>query len=213
MQAYATSLIVRVLAARPCRAGGVRIVPHTRMRFNPTLESVNLFVPGPHRPPADRGRRAHDGHLALAREGAGHARGAARSRLCGRGRSSWGRCSPTWCSAAQRRERPSGRVAGFGVPFRGQRAPAPGRSLLFIVVSLALGVLIAAVTSSQRAAMMGRSWGSCCRRCFCRDDLSRSRACRLAPAISTWCPGTWFILISRGIMLKGVGLATCGRRP
>lgn len=47
MQAYATSVIrdyERALRTR--NAGRIAIVAETRMRFNPTLESVNLFVPG-----------------------------------------------------------------------------------------------------------------------------------------------------------------------
>src|SRR5690606_25018866 len=47
MQAYARAVVEgyeREMGEQP--AGAVRIVPQMRMRFNPTLESVNLFIPG-----------------------------------------------------------------------------------------------------------------------------------------------------------------------
>ena len=46
VQSYATAVIEGYERELQARAPGVRIVPEIRMRFNPTRESSNLFVPG-----------------------------------------------------------------------------------------------------------------------------------------------------------------------
>ena len=46
VQSYARGVIAAQEADWTRARGGIRIVSETRMRFNPTLESVNLFVPG-----------------------------------------------------------------------------------------------------------------------------------------------------------------------
>ena len=50
MQTYAraviASYVAELAASAPASNRAVRIATQTRMRFNPTLESVNLFVPG-----------------------------------------------------------------------------------------------------------------------------------------------------------------------
>ena len=70
----ATSSEQRRRAARRASAS----CPSVRMRFNPTRESSNLFVPGPDGVRADDHLVADDGDLAHAREGDRHDGGAAR---------------------------------------------------------------------------------------------------------------------------------------
>jgi ABC-2 type transport system permease protein len=80
-------------------------------------------------------------------------------------------------------------------------------SLLFIVASLALGVLIASVTRSQRTAMIGALMGLMLPTLLLSEMIFpiASMPGWLQP-LSNVVPGRWFVLISRGIMLKGVGL-------
>jgi ABC-2 type transport system permease protein len=46
IQSHVLSVVRSIQKEEPGRAGGVRIVPQARLRFNPTAESKNLFVPG-----------------------------------------------------------------------------------------------------------------------------------------------------------------------
>jgi ABC-2 type transport system permease protein len=96
----------------------------------------------------------------------------------------------------------------FGVPFRGSLLLLLVESLLFIVVSLALGVLVAAVTSSQRTAMVGALMGLMLPTLLLSGMIFPIASMPgWLQAISNLVPGRWFLLIARGIMLKGVGLA------
>jgi ABC-2 type transport system permease protein len=210
MQAYATAVIERYAQESGTRAprGGVRIVPETRMRFNPTLESVNLFVPG---------------LIALVLTIVSALMSAiSLSREKERGTLEVLLVSPL---------RPWEIIAGkvlpylvlgfanvltvlgaawfvFRVPFRGSVLLLLGESLLFIVTCLSLGVVIAAVTSSQRTAMIGALMGLMMPTTVLGGMIFpiESMPGWLQP-ITNAVPGKWFILISRGIMLKGVGLA------
>ncbi|HET7273596.1 MAG TPA: ABC transporter permease [Longimicrobiaceae bacterium] len=209
MQAYATAVIrgYEHEIAGP-GGGGIRIIPHARMRFNPTLESVNLFVPG---------------LIALVLTVVSALMSAiSLSREKERGTLEVLLVSPL---------RPWQIIVGkvvpylvlgfanvlsvlaaawllFGVPFEGSVLLLLLESLLFIVTSLALGVLIAARTSSQRTAMMGALMGL-----MLPTTILSGMIFPIAsmPAwlqlVTNIVPAKWFILISRGIMLKGVGLA------
>lgn len=209
MQAYATAVVQRYeqeIASRPGMQG-VRIVPETRMRFNPTLESVNLFVPG---------------LIALVLTIVSALMSAiSLSREKERGTLEVLLVSPL---------RPWEIIAGkvlpylalgfanvltvlaaawfvFHVPFRGSVLLLLGESLLFIVTCLSLGTVIAALTSSQRAAMIGALMGLMMPTTVLGGMLFPidSMPAWLRPFTNV-VPGKWFILISRGIMLKGVGL-------
>lgn len=208
MQAYASAVISDY--ERELREGGagVRILPQTRMRFNPTLESVNLFVPGLIALVLTL-IAALMSAISLSRE---KERGTLEVLLVSPLRS-WqiimGKVLPylvlgllnvvTVLLAAW---------LVFGVPFRGSVTLLLAESLLFIVTSLALGVLIAAVTSSQRAAMIGALMGLMLPTVLLSEMIFpiESMPGWLQP-VSNVVPAKWFILISRGIMLKGVGLA------
>lgn len=212
MQAYATAVIggwERELRARGRPDGrATGIVPETRMRFNPTLESVNLFIPG---------------LIALVLTVVSALMSAiSLSREKERGTLEVLLVSPL---------RPWQIVAGkvlpylvlgfgnvlsvlaaawlvFGVPFRGSVLLLLAESLLFIVVSLALGVLIATRTGSQRTAMMGALLGLMMPTSILSGMIFpiASMPGWMQP-LSHAVPAKWFILVSRGIMLKGVGIA------
>jgi ABC-2 type transport system permease protein len=207
MQAYATAVIQGYARERREGAPGITIVPQTRMRFNPTLESVNLFIPG---------------LIALVLTVVSALMSAiSLSREKERGTLEVLLVSPL---------RPWQIIAGkvipylvlgfanvltvlaaawlvFRVPFRGSVPLLLAESLLFIVASLALGVLIAARTTSQRTAMMGALVGLMLPTTMLSGMVFpvASMPGWLQP-VTNAVPGKWFILISRGIMLKGVGL-------
>lgn len=208
MQAYASAVISEYERELREDRSGIRIVPRVRMRFNPTLESVNLFVPGLIALVLTL-IAALMSAISLSRE---KERGTLEVLLVSPLRS-WqiitGKVLPylvlgllnvvTVLLAAW---------LVFGVPFRGSVTLLLAESLLFIVTSLALGVLIAAVTSSQRAAMIGALMGLMLPTVLLSEMIFpiESMPGWLQP-VSNVVPGKWFILISRGIMLKGVGLA------
>ena len=74
-------------------------------------------------------------------------------------------------------------------------------------MSLALGILVSARTSSQRVAMMGALLGTMLPNVLLSGFIfpveSMPAPLRL---LSNIVPGRWFVEIARGIMLKGVGL-------
>ena len=96
----------------------------------------------------------------------------------------------------------------FGVPLRGSLLLLLAEGLLFILVSLALGILISARTSSQRVAMMAALVGTMLPTMMLSGFVfpveSMPRALQL---VTNVVPAKWFVLVVRGIMLKGVGLA------
>jgi ABC-2 type transport system permease protein len=95
----------------------------------------------------------------------------------------------------------------FDVPFVGSLPLLLAASTLYSLVGLALGVLIAAVTDSQRAAMLGALLGT-----MMPNTLLSGMIFPLASlpgwmqVISLIVPSRWFIIVARGIMLKGAGL-------
>jgi ABC-2 type transport system permease protein len=210
MQAYATALLQgweRELRGDGRAPGGVTIEAATRMRFNPTLESVNLFIPG---------------LIALVLTVVSALMSAiSLSREKERGTLEILLVSPLKAWQIIVGKVLPYLVLGFGnvltvlgaawfvfrVPFRGSVLLLLAESLLFIVTSLTLGVLIAAVTTSQRTAMMGALVGLMMPTTVLSGMIFpvASMPGWLQP-LTNAVPGKWFILISRGIMLKGVGL-------
>lgn len=95
----------------------------------------------------------------------------------------------------------------FHVPFRGSALLLLGESLLYTGVSLALGVLIAARTTSQRAAMLGALAGTMLPNVLLSGMIFpiASMPAWLRP-VTYVVPARWFIVVARGVMLKGVGL-------
>jgi ABC-2 type transport system permease protein len=96
----------------------------------------------------------------------------------------------------------------FNVPLRGSVALLLFEGLMFILVSLSLGILISSRTSSQRVAMMGALIGTLLPTMLLSGFIFPIESMPLPlRAISVVVPARWFVLIARGIMLKGVGLA------
>lgn len=95
----------------------------------------------------------------------------------------------------------------FRVPQRGSWILLLAESLLFILTALALGVLISTRTSSQRVAMFAALAGLMMPTVLLSGFIfpieSMPRPLQL---LSNVIPARWFVLIVRGIMLKGVGL-------
>jgi ABC-2 type transport system permease protein len=96
----------------------------------------------------------------------------------------------------------------FDVPLRGSVLLLLAEGLLFILVSLSLGILISARTSSQRVAMMGALVGTMLPTLMLSGFIFPVESMpRVLQWISNVVPARWFVLVARGIMLKGVGLA------
>ncbi len=95
----------------------------------------------------------------------------------------------------------------FNVPLRGSLALLLAEGLLFILVSLSLGILISARTSSQRVAMFGAMVGTMLPTMLLSGFIfpleSLPGPLRL---VSFVVPARWFVTVARSIMLKGVGL-------
>jgi ABC-2 type transport system permease protein len=201
---YETELLASALA--PGRA--VRIATETRMRFNPTLESVNLFVPGLIALVLTLVSALMTA-ISLSRE---KERGTMEVLLVSPLRP-WqiivGKVLP-YLGLAFANVLTALLAAWlvFHVPFRGSILLLLGESVLFAIVSLAIGVLIAARTSTQRAAMLAAMLITMLPSTLLSGMIFpiASMPAWLAP-FTNIIPARWFIVIARGIMLKGVGLA------
>ncbi len=96
----------------------------------------------------------------------------------------------------------------FHVPFRGSLTLLLSSSVLFSLVGLALGVLIAAVTSSQLAAMLLALGGTMLPNTLLSGLIFPISSMPLPlQLVTNIVPARWFIEIVRGIMLKGIGIA------
>ena len=96
----------------------------------------------------------------------------------------------------------------FDVPLRGSAVLLLLEGLLFTVTSLSLGILISARTPSQRVAMTAVLAGTMLPTVMLSGFIfpleSLPAPLRLVSAVI---PARWFVEIARGIMLKGAGLA------
>lgn len=208
LQAYAQAVVAayeRELGAP--RGRSARIVANTRMRFNPTRESANLFVPGLMAFVLTIISSLMTA-ISLARE---KETGTLEAMLVSPLRP-WsiivGKVLPYLvigfiASIAVIAE---ARLL-FGVPLRGSVLLLLFETLLFILTSLALGILVSARTSSQRVAMMGAMLGTMLPNILLSGFIfpieSMPAPLRI---VSNLVAGRWFVEIARSIMLKGVGL-------
>jgi ABC-2 type transport system permease protein len=81
-------------------------------------------------------------------------------------------------------------------------------SVLFIITSLSLGILISTVSATQQTAMMISLMGLMLPTILLSGFIFPISSMPLPlQVISNIIPAKWFILILKGIMLKGVGLA------
>lgn len=207
-QTYASAVIAGYQAELAVGGRAVQIVQQTRMRFNPTLESVNLFVPGlialvltlvaALMTAISLSREKERGTLEVLLVSPLHP---------------WqiilGKVLPYLLLAFANVV--TALLAAwivFAVPFRGSLLLLLASSVLYSMVGLALGVMIAARTSSQRAAMLGAMAGTMLPNTLLSGMIFpiASLPGWLQPVTSI-IPARWFIVISRGIMLKGVGVA------
>ena len=207
MQAYAQAVLADFEAGLRLKGGAPRIDLATRMRFNATLESVNLFVPGLIALVLTLVSALMTA-ISLSRE---KERGTLEILLVSPLRP-WqiivGKVLPyLGLAMANVVTALLAAWAVFHVPFRGSVILLLGESLIYSIVSLALGVLIAARTPNQRAAMFGALVGTMLPNVLLSGMIFpiASMPRWLAPA-TTVVPARWFVAIARGIMLEGVGL-------
>ena len=203
--------LVSASAARAVTPGGgarpVQITAVSRMRFNPTRESSNVFVPGLMAFVLTILASLMTA-ISLARE---KETGTLEALLVSPLRP-WsiivGKVVPYLVIGvlAAMAIIAEARVI-FGVPLRGSVVLLVMESVIYILTSLALGILVSTRTSSQRVAMMGAMLGSMLPNILLSGFIFPIESMPvLLQAISLVVPGQWFVTIVRGIMLKGVGL-------
>jgi ABC-2 type transport system permease protein len=209
MQGYATAVVERWYADASTSGGGLRIMSASRLRYNPTLESSHLFVPG------------LVAFVLTIMSAMMTAISITREKETG-----------TMEMLLVSPIRPIAIVAGkvtpyivlgfvsvilvliaartvFGVPLRGSLALLLAESGLYIITALALGIVISTKAPTQRTAMIFALAGLMMPTMllsgfiFPLDSLPQ-----WLQAISYAVPARWFLLIVRGIMIKGAGLAT-----
>lgn len=207
---YVISVVSRFEREQRLRArgGAIQIVPVVRSRFNPTLESSNLFVPGLMAMVLTI-IAALMTALSLTRE------------------KEMGTLEALLVSPLRPWQIIVGKVLPylvigfvsvlavllearlvFHVPMHGSVTLFLAEGVLFILVALSLGILISARTSSQRVAMMAALLGTMLPTMMLSGFIfpleSMPRPLQL---LANVVPAKWFVFIERGIMLKGVGLA------
>jgi len=208
VQAYAAAVVQAYERDEASAGRRIRIVPTVRMRFNPTRQSSNLFVPGLMAFVLTIISSLMTA-ISLTRE---KETGTMEALLVSPLRP-WqiivGKVAPYLVV---------GFIAVIGVivearlvfkvPLRGSLTLLLGEGLLFILVSLSRGILISARTSSQRVAMMAALVGTMLPTMLLSGFIFPLESMPLAlRAISIVVPARWFVLVARGIMLKGIGLA------
>jgi ABC-2 type transport system permease protein len=208
VQAYATAVIDAYEAELRSTARAVRIVPDVRMRFNPTRESSNLFVPGLMAFVLTIVSSLMTA-ISLTRE---KETGTLETLLVSPLRP-WqiivGKVAPYLVIGFVS-------VVGvivearivFDVPLRGSVLLLLAEGVLLILVSLSLGILISARTSSQRVAMLGALVGTMLPTMLLSGFIFPLESMPwLLQAISNIVPARWFVTVARNIMLKGTGLS------
>lgn len=95
----------------------------------------------------------------------------------------------------------------FKMPVQGSLILLGLESVLFIITSLALGILISTVSASQQTAMMISLMGLMLPTILLSGFIFPISSMPFPlQVISNVVPAKWFIIIVKGIMLKGVGL-------
>jgi ABC-2 type transport system permease protein len=207
-QGYVTAVVQQYEAERARQRGGVRIVVEARSRFNPTRASANLFVPGLMALVLNI-IAALMTALSLTRE---KETGTLEALLVSPLRP-WqiivGKVAPYLVIgfASMVLVLVEARLV-FHVPLRGSVTLLLAEGVLFLLVALALGILISARTSSQRVAMMGAMLVTMLPTQILSGFIFPLESMpRALQWLANIVPAKWFILIARGIMLKGVGLS------
>jgi drug efflux transport system permease protein len=209
MMGYAGAIVERWYREQTPGRGGLRIEPATRMRYNPTLESAHLFVPGlvafvltivsALMTAISIAREKETGTMEMLLVSPIRPRAIVVGKVIPY--IVLGFVSVLLVLVAAR--------VVFGVPLRGSLVLLLLESGLYIVTALALGVVISTKAPNQRTAMIAALAGLMMPTLllsgfiFPLDSL---------PQVLQWLsyavPARWFLTIVRGIMLKGAGLAT-----
>jgi ABC-2 type transport system permease protein len=207
MEAYARAVLQGVAAELGAAAPAVRLVPVQRMRFNPTLASVNLFVPGLVAFVLTIVSALMTA-VTIARE------------------KETGTMEMLLVSPLRPWQVVAGKVAPylalgfanvllvltaarlvFDVPVRGSLPLLLALSLLYTLTALAMGIVISSRAATQRTAMLAALAGLMLPTLLLSGFIFPIEAMPLPlRAVSHLIPARWFILIVRGIMLKGAGV-------
>jgi ABC-2 type transport system permease protein len=207
MQSYALAVIQGYERDLASRGGGLRITAEARMRFNPTRESTNLFVPGLIAFVLTIVSALMTA-ISLTRE------------------KETGTMEILLVSPLRPLEIIVGKVLAylvigflsvllvvgearmvFAVPLRGSLTLLLAEGVLYILTSLSLGILISSRTSSQRVAMIGALAGTMLPTMLLSGFIFPIESMPWPlRAIANVVPAKWFVVIARGIMLKGIGL-------
>jgi ABC-2 type transport system permease protein len=208
MLAYTTAILQDYQQRTFGTGGGVRIVPEVRMRFNPELKSVNLFVPG---------------LMALILMLVS----ALMTSITITREKEMGTMEVLLVSPLRPVQIIVGKVLPylllsfvnvmtilvlarfvFGVPVRGNVALLLAECLLFILCALALGILISTRSQTQQTATMISLAGLLLPTVILSGFIFPISSMPLPlQYLSHIVPAKWFLLIVRDIMLKGVGIA------
>lgn len=95
----------------------------------------------------------------------------------------------------------------FGMPVQGSLFLLGLESVLFIINALSLGILISTISQTQQTAMMVSLMGLMLPVILLSGFIFPISSMPVVlQVISNVIPATWFIVIIKGIMLKGVGL-------
>jgi ABC-2 type transport system permease protein len=207
MQAYARAVIAGYEQELGAKSQAVQIVPQVRMRYNPTLESVNLFVPGLIALVLTLVSALMTA-ISLSRE---KERGTLEILLVSPLRP-WqiivGKVLP-YLGLAFANVITALLAAWliFHVPFRGSIVLLLVESIIYSMVSLGIGVLVASLTSTQRVAMLVALLATMLPSTLLSGLVFPLASMpKILQVLSNIVPAQWFIVIARGIMLKGVGL-------
>jgi ABC-2 type transport system permease protein len=212
MEADATAVLRRWEVEQVGPSGGVRIDVATRMRFNPTLESVNLFVPG---------------LIAFVLTIVS----ALMTAITIVREKELGTMEMLLVSPLRPYQVVIGKVAPyvvlgfldvvlvltaaqlvFHVPLRGSVPLLLAESLLYIITALSMGIVISTSANTQRVAMMAALALTMLPTLLLSGFIFPLAALPWPlRALSNIVPARWFIIIVRGIMLKGAGLAELWR--
>jgi ABC-2 type transport system permease protein len=207
IQAYALQVIQQYERDLQRSDRGVHIVPQVRSRFNPTRESSNLFVPGLMAFVLTIISSLMTA-ISLTRE---KETGTLETLLVSPLRP-WhivvGKVAPYLVIGFVSVIGVIGEARLiFDVPLLGSLWLLLAEGLLFILVSLSLGILISARTSSQRVAMFGALIGTMLPTMLLSGFIFPIESLPWPlQAASLVVPARWFVTIARSIMLKGVGL-------
>jgi drug efflux transport system permease protein len=206
-QSYVNAVVQQYQSEELRQPGGIRIDIAARARFNPTQASANLFVPG---------------LMALVL----NIISALMTALSLTREKETGTLETLLVSPLRPWQIIVGKVAPylvigfvsvllvllearlvFHVPIHGSVTLLLAEGVLFILVALSLGILISARTSSQRVAMMMAMLATMLPTQILSGFVfpleSMPRPLQL---VANVVPAKWFVIIARGIMLKGVGL-------